>query len=106
MRKDLLNQEKMKAQQKQLNHERKSSEDMLRSMLPRQVIASLKKNEPVDPQFFESVTVIFIEICHFDELCTALEPELVVEILNIIYSEFDRLSDLLRVYKVETVGQV
>jgi class 3 adenylate cyclase len=106
MRQDFMNQERMKAQQKQLDFERACSEDMLRSMLPREIIRSLKKNEPVDAQPFDSVTVIFIEICHFDELCSELDPELVVEILNVLYLEFDRLSDLLRVYKVETVGQV
>ena len=35
-----------------------------------------------------------------------LEPIEIVEVLNIIYSEFDSLSDLLQVHKVETVGQV
>merc|ERR1719440_2122537 len=106
MKLDLLNQEQMKAQQKQLTHERKTSEDMLRSMLPRQIIASLKRNEAVEPQFFENVTVIFAEVCRFGDLCAELEPTLVVEVFNVIFSEFDRLSDLLRVYKVETVGQV
>jgi class 3 adenylate cyclase len=106
MRLDMLNQEQIKAQQKLMNQERKTSEDMLRSMLPRKVIETLKINEFVEPQLFENVTVIFAEICRFGDLCQDLEPALVVEVLNVIYLEFDRLSDLLRVYKVETVGQV
>lgn len=106
MRQEMLHQEKMKAQEKLLHRERKTSEDMLGSMLPRQIINSLKRNEAVEAQFFQNVTVIFIEVCGFGDLCAELEPERVMEVLNVIYKEFDRLSDLLHVYKVETVCQV
>jgi len=106
LRVDMLGSEGLRARHRSLEIEKKKCEDILTSMLPRQIIASLKNNEPVEPQFFSDATVIFTEICRFDRLCEQLPPTNVVEVLNIIYLEFDRLSDQLQVYKVETVGQV
>eukprot|EP00927_Polykrikos_kofoidii_P061188 TRINITY_DN56054_c0_g1_i1.p1 TRINITY_DN56054_c0_g1~~TRINITY_DN56054_c0_g1_i1.p1 ORF type:complete len:1165 (+),score=200.27 TRINITY_DN56054_c0_g1_i1:92-3586(+) len=106
MRLDFLSSEQLRAQRNLLAIEKKKCEDLLSSMLPNKIITQLKANEPIEPQLFPDVTVIFVEICHFSQLCTRLTPKAVVEVLNIIYLEFDRLSDKLHVYKVETVGQV
>jgi class 3 adenylate cyclase len=106
MRLDYLSSEYLATQRNQLAVEKQKCEDLLSSMLPRQIIVQLKANEPIEPQKFDDVTVIFVEICDFPHLCMQMTPKAVVEVLNIIYLEFDRLSDLLRVYKVETVGQV
>lgn len=106
MRLDFLSSEQLRSQRKQLAVEKQKCEDLLSSMLPRQIIGLLKANESIEPQLFDDVTVIFVEICHFSQLCTQLPPKVVVEVLNVVYLEFDRLSDLLHVYKVETVGQV
>jgi len=106
LRVDALTGENLRRQQRLLAEEEHKNQGMLMSMLPRQLIEALKAKEPIEPQFFADVTVIFVEICHFSRLCTQLQPTTVVELLNVIYHEFDRLSDLLSVYKVETVGQV
>ncbi|CAK0882220.1 unnamed protein product [Prorocentrum cordatum] len=106
MRKDFLVTEQLQSQKKLLKLEEKRCTDLLRSLLPRQIIASALMNDPVVPELFQDVTVVFIEICGFHRLCAQLSPETVVEVLNVIYHEFDRLSDLLDVYKVETVGEV
>lgn len=106
LRLDLLSHKQLSAQRDQLNLGIQKCEDLLSSMLPMQIIAALKSGDPVEPQLFEDVTVVFIEICHFSRLCAQLPPKVVVEMLNVVYLEFDRLSDMLHVYKVETVGQV
>ena len=57
-------------------------------------------------EHFDSVTVIFCEICDFASVTRGLQPAMVVSILNDIYSSFDALVDDFSVHKVETVGQV
>jgi len=106
MRIDYLSGARQNMQRRLLNTESEKCRDLLKSMLPSQVISTLTHSEPVEPQHFNDVTVIFIEICDFARLCDHLAPFVVIEVLNILYYELDRLSDLLRVYKVETVGQV
>jgi len=106
MREDLLNRERVHSQRKELKYAKQRCEELLTSMLPTQIIQALKDNNTIEPQLFEDVTVIFVEICNFGELCLDLTPKMIVEVLNIVYSELDQLSDKLHVYKVETVMQV
>jgi len=106
MRWDNLFKHNLVRQRRMLADEQRKNEGMLRSMLPKQIIKGLKAGDNVEPQESHDVTVIFVEICDFARLCCNLPPTTIVEVLNIIYHEFDRLSDLLHVYKVETVAQV
>mmetsp|Transcript_74235 Transcript_74235/g.131275 ORF Transcript_74235/g.131275 Transcript_74235/m.131275 type:complete len:1100 (-) Transcript_74235:267-3566(-) len=106
MRLDLLMRQRLRERRRQLDKEMKKGEDLLKSMLPELIIECLKDNEPVEPIHYESVTVIFVQVCDFGKLCSELLPETSMVVLNTIYSELDRLSDLLHVHKVETVMDV
>uniref|UniRef100_A0A7S2IWT6 Guanylate cyclase domain-containing protein n=1 Tax=Zooxanthella nutricula TaxID=1333877 RepID=A0A7S2IWT6_9DINO len=108
MRVDVLGNTMLKMRRKDLRKERQKCEGLLTSMLPKPVIQSLKASTEVEPQLFNDVTVVFIQICDFSSLCCHFlrKPEVIVEVLNVLYLEFDRLSDQLSVYKVETVGDV
>ena len=50
MRIDVLSPQRLKGQSMQLKIEKQKCEDMLLSMLPRQIIETLKINEPVEPK--------------------------------------------------------
>jgi len=106
LRWDVLLREQGTWHRRQLRSEFKKCEDLLTSMLPRKIVSLLKADEPVEPQLFEEVTVIFVDVCDFVRLCGRLNPEGVVELLNCIFTELDFLGDLLHVYKVETVMQI
>lgn len=106
MRVDMLSSKNSKKQRQQLNVEQHKCEDLLLSMLPKQIISSLKAEQPVEPQLFKDCTVIFVDVCDLTDICAQLPPKGVLTVLKIIYLELDRLSDLLHVYKVESVGQI
>lgn len=94
------------SQHLQLQMEEDRSHNLLHSMLPDRIVDQLKAGEAQIADKFDSVTVLFAEVCNFDTISSTLEPHQVVEMLGIVFSEFDHLVDVHEAYKVETVGAV
>ncbi|KXZ48227.1 hypothetical protein GPECTOR_29g131 [Gonium pectorale] len=76
---------------------------LLQAMLPKKVIAALRRGEDY-AEAFECVTVLFSDIVSYTTIASAMEPIKVVRLLNEMYSEFDALVDQFECYKVETIG--
>jgi class 3 adenylate cyclase len=53
---------------------------------------------------FEAVTVLFADIVNFTEYAAAISASDLVNCLNDIFSEFDRLVDLYDLEKIKTIG--
>jgi len=88
---------------------------IIRNLLPRHVIHQLV-NQPrqlgsgrdisVPPPCdkFECVSILFADIVGFTAMSARMTPQQLVDMLNSIFSHFDRLAIKNKVYKVETIG--
>ncbi|CAM5076462.1 unnamed protein product [Natator depressus] len=96
--------EELRILSKNLEAEKKKTETLLYSMLPKHVANLLKEGKKVEAGEFNSCTILFSDIVTFTNICSACEPIQIVNMLNSMYSKFDRLTSVHNVYKVETIG--
>lgn len=83
---------------------RKRSELLLLNVLPQPVAEQLKKGHRTIAENFADVTVLFADLVDFTKYSVQTSPTELVEILNIIFSKFDRLAELHKVEKIKTIG--
>lgn len=83
---------------------RKKSELLLLNILPQPLAERLKRGQRTIAESFEAVTVLFADLVDFTEFSSETSPTQLVEILNRIFSKFDRLAEQHKVEKIKTIG--
>ncbi|ELW72326.1 Guanylate cyclase soluble subunit beta-2 [Tupaia chinensis] len=96
--------EELRILSKHLAIEKKKTETLLYAMLPKHVANQLKEGKKVAAGEFKTCTILFSDVVTFTNICAACEPIQIVNMLNSMYSKFDRLTSVHEVYKVETIG--
>jgi len=84
--------------------ERQKSEKMVLNILPRSIADELKENDRVQPRFYDSVSVLFIDFKDFTRLTESLEPASLVQQLDQYFSAFDEIGLRCRLEKLKTMG--
>nr|XP_042698675.1 guanylate cyclase soluble subunit beta-2-like isoform X2 [Chrysemys picta bellii] len=92
--------EELRILSKNLEAEKKKTETLLYAMLPKHVANLLKEGKKVEAGEFNSCTILFSDIVTFTNICSACEPIQIVNMLNSMYSKFDRLTSVHNVYKI------
>lgn len=87
-----------------LLNEQKKSEELLLSILPEPIANRLKNGEINIADGFSEATILFADIVGFTTLSQQIAPEIVVKMLNEIFSDFDQLCDRYNLEKIKTIG--
>ncbi|MCB1169751.1 MAG: guanylate cyclase, partial [Leptospiraceae bacterium] len=84
--------------------EQNRAEKLLLNILPEPVARELKSQKKVIAQSAREVTILFADIVGFTSLAESRQPHQIIEILNRVFSVFDRLTDVYRLEKIKTIG--
>ena len=87
-----------------LDRERAKSERLLRNVLPERIAERLKEADGVISERFAEVTVLFADIVGFTAFAESVSPERVVEVLDELFTSFDRLAEKRGLEKIKTIG--
>ncbi|MEM9005269.1 MAG: adenylate/guanylate cyclase domain-containing protein [Cyanobacteria bacterium P01_F01_bin.86] len=88
----------------ELQIEKEKSEHLLLNILPQPIAHRLKQQESTIADHFAEVTVLFADIVDFTRLSTELSPQVLVGMLNDIFSTFDGLAEKHNLEKIKTIG--
>jgi class 3 adenylate cyclase len=87
-----------------LARERERSERLLLSILPQAIAERLKDSPGTIAEGFPEATVMFADLAGFTTFSRAADPRGIVEMLDAIFSEFDRLAAAAGIEKIKTIG--
>lgn len=88
----------------QLSAEREKSERLLLNVLPAAIAERLKQGEATIAESYADVTVLFADLVNFTQLSARTPAPKLVEMLNEVFSSFDRLAELHGLEKIKTIG--
>ncbi len=84
--------------------EKSESERLLLNILPPSIAAELKASQRVQPRFFDSASVIFIDFSGFTRIVETMEPASVIDQLDQHFTRFDDIVTRHRLEKLKTIG--
>ncbi|MDX9977017.1 MAG: adenylate/guanylate cyclase domain-containing protein [Candidatus Cloacimonadales bacterium] len=87
-----------------INGEKDKSEKLLLNILPFEVAKELKERGSTKPQSFDNVTVMLSDLVNFTQITSELEPEIVIEELNEIFTMFDYFIGKYECERIKTIG--
>jgi PAS domain S-box-containing protein len=90
--------------QEALRLEQERSEELLLNILPKPIAERLKVDRGSIAKHFDRATILFADIVGFTPLSAELEPIALVDLLNRIFTAFDRRATFHGLEKIKTIG--
>ncbi len=87
-----------------LAQEKRKSENLLLNVLPAKIASQLKESGKAEPESFENVTVYLSDFVDFTRKSTTLEPRVLIEELNDLFTEFDNIVSRHGCERIKTIG--
>lgn len=87
-----------------IEKERAKSDRLLLNVLPRAVADRLRAGERTIVDSFADATVVFADIVSFSRFAARNSPARTVQLLNDLFSSFDRIAEQLFLEKIKTIG--
>jgi class 3 adenylate cyclase len=89
---------------KQIEVEKKKSDELLHVILPHDIVEELKANSFVLPRRHEDVAVLFCDIVGFTPYSASRQPEEIVAALQQLFEAYEELAAAHDMYKIKTIG--
>lgn len=89
---------------KLLHVEQVKSENLLLNILPKEIADILKNESRTIADQFDEVSILFADIVSFTPMSALMTPVELVELLNDVFSYFDRLVEKYQLEKIKTIG--
>ena len=87
-----------------LEQEKQRSEALLLNILPVEIASRLKANEEPLADTHDSVSVLFADLAGFTDLSRKMSADDLVNLLNDLFSRFDKLVKTYGAEKIKTIG--
>jgi class 3 adenylate cyclase/AmiR/NasT family two-component response regulator len=87
-----------------LQVEKRKSDQLLLNILPSSVANDLKETGQTVPQVYPEVTAFFSDIVGFTKISSELEPARLIELLNEMFTAFDRIMEKHACERIKTSG--
>lgn len=84
--------------------DRENAERVLFTVLPQAIAVRMTRGEPRIADEIPDVSVIFADLVGFTAMSTRTKPRELLELLDRVFSEFDRLTTSFQLEKVKTIG--
>ena len=79
-------------------------EELLHSMLPADIVRRIQSGETQIADLHSEVSIVFSDLVGFTQLSREVSASRLVEILNRLFSEFDRAAEQYGMHKIKTIG--
>ena len=87
-----------------VEYERARADRVLYNALPMSIANELKRNNVVKAEEHPHMAVLFVDIVGFTKFAANRAPDVVVQVLNEVFSEFDTLVNRYELEKIKTIG--
>jgi class 3 adenylate cyclase len=99
-----LKSKKIEEQRKELKSDKEKIDKLLLNILPQPVAEELKEHGYVKPVFYKAATIVFTDFVGFTKITEKLTPDQLVQELDDVFSQFDRVMDKYGLEKLKTIG--
>ncbi|HVQ30880.1 MAG TPA: adenylate/guanylate cyclase domain-containing protein [Vicinamibacteria bacterium] len=89
---------------RQIEEEKKRSDELLHVILPHDIVKELKANGFVAPRRHQDVAVLFCDIVGFTPYSATRQPEEIVAALQLLFEAYEELAAQYQMYKIKTIG--
>jgi adenylate cyclase len=87
-----------------IENEKRHCENLLRNILPAEIVTRLRNGESNIADHFDDATVIFADVVGFGKITARMKAFEIVACLNQLFSEFDKLAEDAGIEKIKTIG--
>jgi tetratricopeptide (TPR) repeat protein len=84
--------------------EKAKTDELLLNILPASIASDLKEKGSTEPRLYENVTVCFTDMVGFTEKSAKLNPKVLIEELNDIFTAFDNIVEKNSCERIKTIG--